>query len=174
MGRWNAGLGTRFPALVNNTMKLESKVTPRAECKAWGDAKPSVGHGADFFFDFGDVHHDNGVPRAAVQEAAIGAFAKALLAADTEDGIDLDAAKGRMVFVRDPEHAVFNRTVLDARGRASAAGATLGDDGEFFGFLFAGSGDALRAGLVFQLVGNHAGSFDFRLRGHDTNYTWIL
>ena len=62
----------------------------------------SIGHGADFFFDRSGVHHDDGVPRTAVEEAAIGAFAEALFATDAEDGIDLDAAKGRMVFVRDP------------------------------------------------------------------------
>ena len=100
----------------------------------------SIGHGADFFFDRSGVHHDDGVPRTPVEEAAIGAFAEALFATDAEDGIDLDAAKGRMVFVRDPEHAVFDGTVFDARGRASAAGAAFGDDSKFFRFLLPGGG----------------------------------
>src|SRR5438477_75911 len=42
---------------------------------------PSVRHGADFFFHFGDIHHDDGVPRAAIEEAAVCAFAEAFLAA---------------------------------------------------------------------------------------------
>ncbi len=131
----------------------------------------SVGHGADFFFDLGSVDHDDGVPRAAVKEAAIGTLAKTLFAADAEDRIDLDAAKRRIVFVRYPEHAVFYRTVFDARGRAGTAGAAFGDDGEFFRFLFAGGSDALGARLVLQLVGHHARSFDLRLGSHGTNYT---
>src|SRR3989442_4906130 len=51
----------------------------------------SVRHRADFFFHFGDIDHDDGIPRAAVQEAAVGAFTEPLLAADALDGGNLDA-----------------------------------------------------------------------------------
>jgi len=60
-----------------------------------------------------------------------------------------------MVFVRDPEHAVFDGTVFDARGRASAAGAAFGDDSKFFRFLLPGGGNAHRARFVLQFVGHH-------------------
>ena len=119
----------------------------------------SVRHGADFFFDFGGIDHDDGVPRAAIQEAAVRAFAEALLAADAKNRIDLDAPERRIVLVRHPEHAVFHGTVLDAGRRARAAGAALGDDGQFFGLFLARGGDSLRARLVLKLVGHHSGRF---------------
>src|SRR5580704_1529086 len=127
----------------------------------------SVGHGADFFFDFGDVHHDDGVPGAAIEEAAVGALAEALLAADALKRIDLDAAERRIVLVGDPEHAVFDRAVLDAGGRAGAAGAAFGDDGKLFGFFLARGGDALGARLLLHLVGHQSRGFsDYLLGGH--------
>ena len=119
----------------------------------------SIRHGADFFFHFGDIHHDDGVPRAAIEEAAVGAFAEAFLAADALDGVNLDAPERRIVLVRHPEHTVFHRAVLDAGRRARAAGAALGNDGKFFGFLLARGGDSLGARLVLQLVGHHSGRF---------------
>src|SRR5207244_1139191 len=112
----------------------------------------SIRHGSDFFFHFGDIHHDDGVPRAAVQEAAFGAFAEAFLAADALDGVDLDASERRIILVRHPEHAVFHGSVLDTGRRARAAGAALGNDGKFFGLLLARGGDSLGARLVLQLV----------------------
>jgi hypothetical protein len=72
----------------------------------------SVRHRADFFFDFGDIHHDDGVPWAAVQEAPIWAFTEALFAADALDGVYLDAPERRIVFIRHPEHAILDRAVL--------------------------------------------------------------
>jgi hypothetical protein len=126
-----------------------------------------VRHGADFFFDFDGVHHDDGVPRAAIEEAAVGALAKALFAADAEDGINLDAAEGRIVLVGNPEHAVFDRAVFDAGGRAGAAGAAFGDDGELFRFFLARGGDALGARFKLLLVGHHSRGFgDYLLGGH--------
>ena len=71
-------------------------------------------HGPDFFFYFYGVDHHNGIPRAAVEETAVRSFADTLFASDAEDGIDLDAAEWRMVFVGHPEHAVFHRAVFDA------------------------------------------------------------
>src|SRR6266481_4714944 len=120
----------------------------------------SVRHRADFFFHCGDIDHDDGVPRAAIQEAAVGAFAEALLAADALDGVNLDAPERRIVLVRHPEHAIFHRAVFDAGGRARAAGAALGNDGQFFRLFLARGGDALRARLKLLLVGHHSWSFD--------------
>jgi len=79
-------------------------------------SQPLNRHDADFFFDVGGFDHDDGVPGAAVEEAAFGAFADAFLAADAEDGIDLDAAERWMVFVGDPKHAVFNGAIFHAGG----------------------------------------------------------
>src|SRR5437899_49464 len=86
-------------------------------------------HHPDFFFHFGRIHHRDGIPRAAIEEASIRPFADALLAADAENRINLNAPKRRMVLVRHPEHAVFHRAIFDAGRRPGAAGATLGDDG---------------------------------------------
>src|SRR6266446_7757319 len=113
----------------------------------------SVRHRPDFFFDFDRVHHDDGVPRTAIEEAAVGAFAKALFTADAENRVDLDAAKRRTVFIRDPEHAVRDRAVFHAGRRSRTPGAALGDDGEFFWFLLARGGDPLGAGFELLLVG---------------------
>ena len=122
---------------------------------------------SDFFFHFRRFHHDDGIPGAAVEETAVGAFAEALLTTDAKNGINLNAAEGRIILVGDPEHAVFDGAILDAGGRASAAGAALGDDREFFGFLLAGSSNALRARFVLELVGNHARrSYDFLFGSH--------
>src|SRR5712691_2413301 len=120
----------------------------------------SVRHRSDFFFDLGNIDHDDGVPWAAIQEAAVRTLAKALLAPDALDGINLDAAKRRIVLVRHPEHAIFHRTVLHAGGRSRATGAALGDDGKFFRLLFARECNSLGARLLFQLVGHHSWGFD--------------
>src|SRR6266852_2034458 len=114
----------------------------------------SVRHRADFFFDFRDIHHDDGVPRTAIQEAAVGAFAEALLAADALEGVNLDAPERRIVLVRNPKHAVFHRTIFNAGGRSGAAGAALGNNGQFFRLLLARSRDALRARFKLLLVGH--------------------
>jgi ketosteroid isomerase-like protein len=88
-----------------------------------------VRHWADFFFDFGNVDHDNCIPWAAIEESALRAFTDALFAADTEYGIDFDAAEWRMVRVFDPKHAVFDGAVFHAGGRTSATGAALSNYG---------------------------------------------
>lgn len=73
-------------------------------------------HRPHFFFHFRDVNHGDGIPGAAVEEAAVRAFAQAFLATNTKNRIDRDAAEGRAVFVRNPEHAVFHWTILHASG----------------------------------------------------------
>src|SRR5207248_8253486 len=111
-----------------------------------------IRHDADFFFDFDCIHHRDSVPGAAVKEAAVRTFAGALLAADTEDGVHLDAAEGRVVFVRHPEHAIFYRAVLHTGRGAGTTGAALGDNSQFFGFLLADGIHARGTGLEFHLV----------------------
>jgi hypothetical protein len=133
----------------------------------------SVGHRADFFFDFRDIHHDDGIPGAAIEEAAIRTFAEALLAADTLKGVNLDSAKRRMVFVRHPEHAIFHGAILDASRRARATRAALGDHGEFFGLFLPRRGDPLGARLLLQFVGHQSrGFYNLGFRGHGLNYTF--
>src|SRR4051812_5234711 len=114
-------------------------------------------HHADFLLHFRSVDHDDGVPRTAVEEGAVRAFAGALLAADAEDGIDLYASERRMILVRHPEHAVFDGAIFHAGGRAGAARAALGDNGQLFRLLLARRREALGAGLVLQLVGDETG-----------------
>ena len=120
----------------------------------------SVRHRADFFFDFNGIHHHDGVPGTAVQETAVRTLAEALLAANAQDRVNLDAPERRIVLVRDPEHAVFHRAVLHASRRPGATGAALRYDRQFFGLLLAGEGNPLRAGLKFLLVGHHSRGFD--------------
>ena len=111
-----------------------------------------VRHGTNGLFYFHGVEHDDGVPGAAVEEAAFGTFADAFFAADAEERVDFDAAEGWVVVVGNPEHAVFDRAVLDAGGRAGASGAALGDDGELFGLFLAHGGEALGARLLLEFV----------------------
>jgi hypothetical protein len=109
----------------------------------------------DFFFHFHGIDHDDRVPGTTIEEAAVRPLAQAFLAADAENGIDRDAAKRRMIFVRHPEHAVFHRTIFNARRRAGASGAALGDDGQLFGLFLARSGQTLRSGFELLVVRNH-------------------
>jgi len=113
-------------------------------------------HYADFLLYFSGVDHGDGIPGATVEEAAVGAFADALLASDAKDGVDLNTSEGRIIVVGDPEHAVFYRTILDAGGRTCTSSAALGDDREFFGFLFARRGEAFGLRFKFELVGDHS------------------
>src|SRR6266849_6984982 len=120
----------------------------------------SVRHRSDFLFDFRDIHHDDGIPRAAIQEAAVRTFTEALFAPDALEGVNLDAPERRIVLVRHPEHAIFHRTIFNAGRRSSAAGAALRNNGQFFWLLLARGGDTLRAGFKLLLVGHHSGSLD--------------
>ena len=101
-------------------------------------------------FDFFGGEHFDGVPGAAVEEGAVGAFGGTLLTADAELGIDFDAAEGRVVLIGDPVHAVGDGAIGDAGGRARAARAALGDDGELLGLLLARRLDALGLGLALD------------------------
>ena len=88
-------------------------------------------------FPFLCGNHLDGVPGTAVEKRAVGAFAGAFLAADAEVRIDFDAAEGRMVFVRYPEHAGFYRAVFDTGGRARATRAAIRGDGQYSWLLLA-------------------------------------
>ena len=106
--------------------------------------------GAEAGFDFFGGDHFDGVPGAAVEERAVGAFGGTLLAPDAELRINFDAAEGWVVLIGDPVHAVGDGAIGHAGGRARAARAALGDDGEFLGFLLARGFDAARFGLALR------------------------
>src|SRR6185437_15162921 len=108
--------------------------------------RDSVGHDADFFFHLDGIYHGDGVPRTAVEERAVRALAGALLAADAQDRVHLDAAVRRVILIGHPEHAVFHRAVFHASGRTGATGATLGDYRQLFRLFLAGSDNALGSG----------------------------
>jgi len=62
-----------------------------------------------------------------MQKTSVRAFAGAFLAAYAENWVYLDSAEWRIILIRNPEHAVFDRAVFDACGRTSASSAALGD-----------------------------------------------
>ena len=82
-------------------------------------------------------HHLDRVPRATIEKRAVRTLAGALLTADAEIWIDFDSSERRMVFVGHPEHAGFNRTILDTRRRSGATRAAIGGDCEYAGPLLA-------------------------------------
>src|SRR5215475_4746900 len=131
-----------------NTSEIPRTREPHRLVLAHGRSPFSKGHRPNDFFYLWRIHHDDGVPRTAIQKAAVWSLADTLLTTDTLNRIHLDAAERRMVFVRNPEHAIFHRAVFNARRRSGTTRATLRDHGKFFRFFLAGCGDALGAGLV--------------------------
>jgi hypothetical protein len=83
-------------------------------------------------------HHLNRIPGTAIEKCSVGSLADAFLTADAEIWINFDASEWRMVFVRDPEHAGFNRAILDARRRTRASGATISGNRKYSWSLLAG------------------------------------
>src|SRR5580658_995787 len=155
-----ATFSRRAPASGPTVMRpLRSKITMPSCSRCWISWLMSDRHlEADHGFDFLDGDHLDGVPRAAVQEGAVGPLADALLAADAQHGVHLDVAEGRMVLVGHPIHAIGHRTIRHAGRRTGATGAALGDDGQLLGPLFARGEDALRLGLhLDDCEGGHAG-----------------
>jgi len=75
-----------------------------------------VAHGPDFFFHYRNIHHDDRVPRASVEEGALWTLTEALLTSDALQGVYLDAAERWMIVIRYPKHAIFHRAILDAGG----------------------------------------------------------
>ena len=116
-------------------------------------------HWPDFFLYLNRIDHGDRVPRTTVEETSVWTFAQAFLAADAQDRIDLDAAKRRMIFVRHPEHAIFDWAIFHAGGRSGATGAAFGNDRQLFRFLLARSREALRLRFKLELVGNHPNGF---------------
>ena len=60
-------------------------------------------------------NHLDCVPWTAVEKRPVRTLARALLAADAQIRIYFDSPERRMVFIGDPEHAGFDRTVFDTR-----------------------------------------------------------
>src|SRR6266436_8302606 len=116
----------------------------------------SIRHRSYNFFHFRDVHHHDGVPRAAIQEASVRSLADALLASDAQNRIHLDAPKRIIILVRHPKHAVFHRAIFHTRRRTRAARAALRDDRKLLRFFLARGGNPLGARLMLLLVGHHS------------------
>jgi hypothetical protein len=53
------------------------------------------------------------------------------LTSNAEVRVYFDSTEGRMVFIRHPEHASFNRTIFDTCRRARAARATVSRNCEY-------------------------------------------
>ena len=84
-------------------------------------------HHSHFFFHLSRIDHHYGIPRTSIEEAPIRTFAEALLAPNAKRRIYLNPSKRRIILVRHPEHAVFDRAILHAGRRARAPSAALGN-----------------------------------------------
>lgn len=82
-------------------------------------------------------HHFNRVPGTAIEKSPIWSFADAFLTPDAEIRVDFDAAKRRVIFVRHPKHARFDRAIFDTCRRTRTARAAVRGDGEYARLLFA-------------------------------------
>lgn len=76
-------------------------------------------------------NHLNCIPRASVEKSAFRPLAYAFLATDAKVRVYLYAAKGRMVFIWNPEHACFDRTILNAGRGTCTASATIRSNGKY-------------------------------------------
>ncbi len=95
-------------------------------------------------------HHFYCIPGTAIKKCAIRSFADAFLAADAEIGIYFDAAEWWMILVGYPEHARFDRAILDACRRTSTTSAAVGSDRQYARLFFAsGFAVAFRHGPLF-------------------------
>jgi len=83
-------------------------------------------------------HHLNRIPGTAVEECTVWSLTNALLAANTQIRIYLNSSEWRMIFIRHPEHARFDRTILDASRRSRATSAAVGGDRKDSWSLLAG------------------------------------
>src|SRR5262249_48537956 len=110
---------------------------------------------ADSSLNFFDWNHLDSVPGAPIEERAIRALADALLTTDAQRRIHLDAAKGSMIFIRNPVHAIRYRTIRHACRRARATAAALGNDRKLLGLFLARGGDPFRFGLHLDHSGGH-------------------
>src|SRR6185295_18283789 len=76
-------------------------------------------------------NHLDRIPGTPIEKRPIRAFTRALLATNAKIRIDFDSSKRRMVFIRHPEHAGFNRAILDTGRRSGATGTTISGDREY-------------------------------------------
>ena len=114
-------------------------------------------------------NHLDGVPWASIQKRPVWSFARALLATNTEVRIYFNSSKRRVIFVRYPKHAGFDRTILDARRRTGATRTAVGGNREDARPLFTGSfAVALRHWpvLVYDVV--HWSDSNIALRNSST------
>jgi len=114
-------------------------------------------------------HHLDRIPWTTIEKRAVRTFTRTLLAADTEVRIDFDSSKRRVVLIRHPEHARFDRTVLDTCRRTGATGAAVGGDRQDARPLFScGFAVALRHWpvLVYDVV--HCLDSNIALRNSST------
>ena len=95
-------------------------------------------------------HHLDGVPWAAVEKTAVGTFTGTFFAADAEYRVNFDSAKGGMVLIGDPVHAIGHGAIRNAGRRAGATRAAFGNDREFLGALLARSFNAQGFGLALD------------------------
>jgi len=75
--------------------------------------------------------HLDRVPRAAIEKRAVRTFAGALLTADAEIRIYFDTSKRWVVLIRNPEHARFDRTILNTRRGSGATSAAISRDRQY-------------------------------------------
>ena len=101
--------------------------------RRWSVRKGNAMHG----FPVVGGDHFNRVPGAAIEEGAVGAFARAFLTADAEIWIDFDTTERRMILVWNPEHAGFDRAVFDAGRGTGATCAAVGCDRQYSRSLLA-------------------------------------
>ena len=84
----------------------------------------------------------------------------------------MDSAEWRMIFVRNPEHAVFHWAIFHAGRRARAARAALSNNRQLLRFLLSWSQEAFGFGFEFELVGHHPGGLRVgRFSRHAPEYT---
>lgn len=78
-------------------------------------ATESVRHRSNRLFNFDGIHHDDSVPRAAIQKATVGTFTNTFLATDAQNRIHLNSSEWGMVFVWHPEHTILHWAILHTR-----------------------------------------------------------
>ena len=99
-------------------------------------------------------NHIDRIPRTPVQKGAFGTFACAQLTANAEKRIDLNASEGGVFLIGYPDHAVFNRTIINTGGGAGTARTGFVDHRDFTWFAFTWGGQFDRF-AVFEGIKRH-------------------
>jgi hypothetical protein len=97
-------------------------------------------------------NHDDGIPRATIEEGALRPAAQALPAADALERVDDNVLQGICPLVAHQDHAFLDRAVWLADWGPSATGACFGDDGKEFGFDLAATDEPPREVLLRVLL----------------------